>query len=168
MEFCVLDPVEPPQRIERSDGYIRTVYMQGWMTMDHYVVYSDFLANVPEQDLRQLETALGRRVRGSLCSDRHAPWCGLSGIYILPTEVPRIVDYPCLFTGYVYEDRRTRCERRFKSTRLFVCWRPGQEPPRPLDEVVQLRLLLGAADATLPEDPVEGELSLAHVDASSL
>ena len=29
MEFCVLDPVEPPQRIERSDGYIRTVYMQG-------------------------------------------------------------------------------------------------------------------------------------------
>ena len=112
MEFCVLDPVEPPQRIERSDGYIRTVYMQGWMTMDHYEVYSDFLANVPEQDLRQLETALGRRVRGSLCSDRHAPWCGLSGIYILPTEVPRIVDYPCLFTGYIYEDRRTRCERR--------------------------------------------------------
>ena len=136
--------------------------------MDHYEVYSDFLASVPEQDLRQLETALGHRVRGSLCSDRHAPWFGLSGIYILPTEVPRVVGYPCLFTGYIYEDRRTRCERRFRSIRLFVCWHPGQEPPRPLDEVVQLRLLLGAADPTLPEDPVEGELSLARVDASSL
>ena len=99
MEFCILDPAEPPQRMERSDGCIRNVYMQGWMTMDHYEVYSDFLANVPEQDLRQLETALGRRVRGSLCSDRHAPWCGLSGIYILPTEVPRVVDYPCLVTA---------------------------------------------------------------------
>ena len=92
MEFCVLDPVEPPQRIERSDGYIRTVYMQGWMTMDHYELYSDFLANVPEQDLRELETALNHRVRGSLCSDRHAPWFGPSGIYILPTEVSRVVD----------------------------------------------------------------------------
>ena len=134
--------------------------------MDHYEVYSDFLANVPEQDLRELEIALGRRVRGSLCSARHAPWFGLSGIYILPTEVPRVVDCPRLFTGYISEDRRRRCERRFKSTRPFVCWRPGQEPPRPL--VKQLRLLLGAADATLPEDPVEGELSLARVDASSL
>ena len=38
MEFCVLDPVELPHRIERSDGCIRTVYMQGWMTMDHYEV----------------------------------------------------------------------------------------------------------------------------------
>ena len=34
--------------------------------------------------------------------------------------------------------------------------------------VAQLRLLVGAADPTLPEDPVEGELSLAHVDASSI
>ena len=47
MEFCVLEPVEPPQRMERSDGCIRNVHMQGWMTMDHYEVYSDFLANVP-------------------------------------------------------------------------------------------------------------------------
>ena len=154
--------------MERSDGCVRNVYMQGWMTMDHYEVYSDFLANVPEQHLRELETALGRRVRQSLCSDRHAPWCDLSGIYILPTEVPRVVSYPSLFTGYIYEGRRTRCERRYKSTRLFVCRRPGQEPPRPLNEVQQLRLLLGAADATLPEDHAEGELSLAHVDASSL
>ena len=70
MEFCVLEPVEPPQRMERSDGCIRNVYMQGWMTMGHYEVYSDFLANVPEEHLRELETALGRRVRESLCSDR--------------------------------------------------------------------------------------------------
>ena len=60
MEFCVLEPVEPPQRMERSDGYIRNVYMQGWMTMDHYEVYSDFLANVHEQHLRELEPGLGR------------------------------------------------------------------------------------------------------------
>ena len=78
------------------------------------------------------------------------------------------MSYPCHFTGYIYEDRRTRCDRRYRSTRLFVCWRPGQEPPRPLNEVVQLRLLLGAADPRLPEDPVEGELPLAHVDVSSL
>ena len=168
MEFCILDPVEPPHRMERSDGCIRNVYMQGWMTMDRQEVYSDFLANVPEQDLRELETALGRRVRQSLRSDRHAPWCDLSGVYILHTEVCRVVNFPCLFTGYTYEDRRTRCARRYKSTRLFVCWRPGQEQPRPLNEAQQLRLLLGAADPTLPEDPVEGALSLAHIDASSL
>ena len=130
MEFRVLDPVEPPHRMELSDGCIRTVYMQGWITMDHYEVYNDFLANVPEQDLTELETALGRRVRQSLCGDRRAPWRCLSGIYILPTDVPTIVDYPCLFTGYIYEDRRARCDRRYRSTRLFVCWRPGQEPPR--------------------------------------
>ena len=168
MEFRVLDPVAPPHRMELSDGCIRNVYMRGWITMDHYEVYNDFVANVSEQDLSELETALGRRMHKSLCGDRHAPWCGLSGIYILPTDVPNIVDYPCLFTGYIHEDRRTRCDRRYRRTRLFVCWRPGQEPPRPLNEVAQLRLLLGAADPTLPEDPAEGELSLERVDASSL
>ena len=96
------------------------------------------------------------------------PLCGLSAIYILPTDVAKIMGYPCLFTGYVYEDRSGRCDRRYRSNRLFVCWRPGQEPPRPRNEVAQLRLLLGAADPTLPEDPLEGELSLAHGDTSSL
>ena len=94
IEFGVLDLVEPPQRMELSDGCIRNVYMQGWITTDNYEVCNDFLANAPEQNLTELETALGRRVRKSLCGDRHALWRGLSGIYILPTDVPRIVDYP--------------------------------------------------------------------------
>ena len=167
MEFRVLDPLEPQQRME-LDGGIRYVAMQGWVSVDNHQVYTDFLASAPEQDLRELEAALGRRVRKSQCSDRHAPWRGLSGIYILPGDVPRITDYPCLFTGYVYEDRRTRRANQYRSTRLFVCWRPGQAPPRPLNDVVQLRLLLGAEEATLQEDPAEGVLSLERVDASSL
>ena len=44
----------------------------------------------------------------------------------------------------------------------------AQAPPQPLNDVAQLRLLLGAAGLNLPEDPAEGELSLAHLDASSL
>ena len=59
--------------MELSDGCIRNVYMQGWITMDHYEVYNEFRANVPERDLTELETALCRRMRKSLCGDRHAP-----------------------------------------------------------------------------------------------
>ena len=108
------------------DGGIRYVAMQGWVSVDNHQVYTDFLASAPEQDLRELEAAVGRRVRKFRCSDRRAPWCGLSGIYILPGDMPRIADYPCMFTGYVYEGRRTRRANQYRSTRLFVRWRPGQ------------------------------------------
>ena len=167
MEFRVLDPVVPPHRMQLSDGRIRNVYMQGRMSLDLHEIYNDFIASTPEQDVRQLVPVLGRPVRKTLCSDRHAPWCGLSSCYILDSDVPNIMG-PYLFVGYVYQDRRTRCERRLRSTRLFVCWRPGQPPPHHLDEVFQLRLLLGAAEAPLPEDPEEGAPSLGRVDVASL
>jgi hypothetical protein len=165
--FRVLDPVVPPHGMEHGD-IIRMVRMHGWLSLDLHEIYNDFLATTPEQDVRQLAPLLGRPVHRTLCSDRLAPWCGLPCCYILPTDVPNIIG-PYLFVGYVYHDRGTRCPRRLTSTRFFVCWRPGQPPPHHLEDVCQLRLLLGAAEAPLPEDPPEeGVPSLGRVDVASL
>ena len=154
--FRVLDPLVPPQRMELDDGGIRMVRMHGWLSLDLHEIYNDFIATTGEQGVRQLAPILGRPVRRALCSDRLAPWCGLPCWYILPTDVPNITDGEYLFVGYVYHDRGTRCPRRLTSTRFFVRWRPGQPPPHHLEDVCQLRLLLGAAEAPLPEDPAEG------------
>ena len=164
--FRVLDPLVPPHRMEHGD-IIRMVRMHGWLSLDLHEIYNDFLATTPEQDVRQLEPLLGRPAHRTLCSDRLAPWCGLPSCYILPTDVPNIIG-PYLFVGYVYHDRSARDPRRLTSTRFFVCWRPGQPPPHHLEDVCQLRLLLGAAEAPLPEDPAEGVPSLGRVDVASL
>ena len=163
--FRVLDPVVPPLRMELDYG-IRMVRMHGWLTLDLHEIYNDFLATTPEQDVRQL--MLGRPMRRILCGDRLAPWYGLACCIIYHADVPNITDGDYLFVGYVYHDRGTRCPRRLTSTRFFVCWRPGQPPPHHLEDVCQLRLLLGAAEAPLPEDPEEGAPSLERVDVASL
>ena len=165
--FRMLDPIVPPHRMEHGDC-IRMVRMHGSLSLDLHEIYSDFLASTPEQHVRQLAPMQVRPVRKSLCSDGLAPWCGLPCCYILPSDVPNIIgEY--LFVGCVYHDRGTRCPRRLTSTRFFVCWRPGQPPPHHLEDVCQLRLLLGAAEAPLPEDPPEeGVPSLGRVDVASL
>ena len=90
------------------EGRIRNVYMQGWLSVDIHQVYNDFLATTPEQDLRELVPMLGRPVRKTQCSDRHAPWYDLFSCYILHSGVPNIMG-PNLFVGYVYRGRRARC-----------------------------------------------------------
>jgi hypothetical protein len=166
--FYILDGILPAHRMELDDGRIRMVRMHGWLSVDIHEIYNDFIGSTPEQDVSQLAPLLGRPVRRILCGDRMAPWCGLPSCYILPTDVPNITNGDYLFVGYVYRDRGTRDPRRFTSTRFFVCWRPGQPPPHHLEDVCQLRLLLGAAEAPLPEDPVDGVPSLERVDVASL
>ena len=167
--FRVLDPIVPPHRMELDDGRIRMVRMHGWLTLDLHEIYNDFLATTPEQDVRQL--MLGRPMRRILCNDRLAPWYGLTCCIVYRDDVPLITEGDYLFVGYVYHDRGTRDWRRLTSTRFFVCWRPGQPPPHHLEDVCQLRLLLGVGEAPLPEepeDPADGMPSLERVDVASL
>jgi hypothetical protein len=168
--FRVLDPVVPPHRMELDDGRIRMVRMHGWLSQDLHETYNDFLANTPEQDAGQvvLINPLRRGIR-ILCNDRLAPWYGLPCCIIYREDVPNIVEGDYLFVGYTYHDRGTRDPRRLTSTRFWVCWRPGQPPPHHLEDMCQLRLLLGAAEAPLPEEPpVEDVPSLWRVDVAFL
>ena len=164
--FRILDPIVPPHRMELDDGRIRMVRMHGWLSQDLHETYNDFLTT-PEQDVEQL--MLGRPMRRILCYDRLAPWYDLPCCIIYREDVPNITEGDYLFVGYAYHDRGTRDPRRLTSTRFWVCWRPGQPPPHHLEDVCQLRLLLGAAEAPLPEDPpVEDVPSLGRVDVASL
>ena len=143
------------------------VRMHGWLSRDLHETYNDFLTTTPEQDAGQL--MLGRPMRRILCYDRLAPWYDLPCCIIYREDVPNITEGDYLFVGYAYHDRGTRDPRRLTSTRFWVCWRPGQPPPHHLEDVCQLRLLLGAAEAPLPEDPpADGMPSLERVDVASL
>ena len=167
--FRILDPVVPPHRMELDDGRIRMVRMHGWLSLDLHEIYNDFLANTPEQDAWELSPLVGRLLRMELCYDRLAPWYGLPCVIIHRDEVADITEGNYVFVAYVYQDRGTRNWRMLTSTRLWVCWRPGQPVPDHLDELCQIRLLLGAGEPHLeaPEDPVEMP-SLERVDVASL